>query len=103
MLQSSQHLTHYRRRPIDIFGSMRRRNKPGFKLRRGKIDPALQTALEKSRKHFEIATLCAGQVDNWPGREKQTEHRANSMKGGVHFQLPQRIAGGILELLAALL
>jgi hypothetical protein len=36
--------------------------------------------VKKPRERFQIATLRARKIDNRPGREKQTKHRASAVK-----------------------
>src|SRR5712692_6664610 len=77
---------------------MRRRNKSGFKLRRGKIDAALQAAVKKLGEHFQIAPLRADKIDNWAAREEQTKHRTDPMKCNVDLGLRDGISRGFLKL-----
>jgi hypothetical protein len=52
-------------------------------LRRREIDSALQTSLKEAGEHFQIASLCAGEIDNRRGSEEQTKHRTEPVKGDV--------------------
>ena len=53
---------------------MRRGNESGLELRRRKINAALQASMKKFRKHFQIAPLRAGKIDNRPSGKEQTKH-----------------------------
>jgi hypothetical protein len=53
---------------------MRCGNKSGLELRRREINTALQANIEKLRKHFQVAPLRAGKIDNRPRGKEQTKH-----------------------------
>src|ERR1700756_76082 len=66
-LQSDQCLVHNGPSAIDIFRGVRSGNESRLKLRWREINVALQTGMEKSCEHFQVAPLSVREIDNWPG------------------------------------
>src|SRR5262249_3285626 len=54
-----------------------------LKLRRRKIDAALQTIVKETSEHLQIASLRTCEIDNRRGSKEQTKHRAEPMKSDV--------------------
>src|SRR2546430_9781514 len=97
--QFCKRLVHYRRCPLDIGGCVSCGNESGFKLRWREINAALQTGMEKSSEHFQVASLSASKIDNWTRGKEHTKHRAEAMKRDVdlHLSAMRRIRCGELN------
>jgi len=74
LLQDCQRFTHHCAGALDVFPRVRCGNKSGLELRRRKINAALQASMEKLRKHFQVAPLRTGKIDNRSRGKKQTKH-----------------------------
>jgi len=83
LLQLCQCFTHDSSRALDVSRHVRCGDEASFELRRREIDTALQTSMKETRELFQIASLRAGEIDNWRRSKKQTKHRTEPMKGDI--------------------
>ena len=73
-LYAPQCVPHHHRCSFHVGGGMRDRDKTGLELRRSEVNAILQAMMEEIRKFFGVAPPGRGQIVDWPGREKETEH-----------------------------
>ena len=72
-LQLCQSFAHNSARAPKVFRCVRCGNESGLELRRCKINAALQTTVEKSGEHLQIASLRACEIMNWFCGKEQTK------------------------------
>src|SRR5437867_8250864 len=99
-LKFCQRLAHYRRCALDIGRCVGRRNESGLKLRWREVNAALQTSMEKSGEHFQVASLRAGEIDDWTRGKEHTKHRTVPVKRDLDLRVLNRVSRQLFELRA---
>src|SRR5205085_4001110 len=71
----SQCLAHDGGCAFDVLGRVRGGEESGFELRRGEVNAAIETSVEKAREFFRVAALGGCQIGHWFAREEKAKHR----------------------------